>query len=145
MQTENIVTKCIRTMNAYAERISQSEKYCGEILHTAEIHLIEAIGLHPNSRTTELAEILGLTKGRVSQLSKVLIAKKFIRPAAGRENKKEIFYSLTASGEKIFKEHAEKDAKIISPIIEHLKSLNSRELEVIEQFIDITYAQLSSE
>jgi len=143
MQSDILVAKFIRILNSYSERTSKSEKYGDQVLHSAEMHLVEIIGKNPNIRTTELAEKMGITKGRVSQLTKVLLKKNLIETAPGRDSKKEVLFSLTKTGKKAFLEHEEKDWKLIAPIHEYLNSISEAELTVIEKLLDLTFSQLS--
>jgi DNA-binding MarR family transcriptional regulator len=144
MDSDEIVSEFLMIMNAYSEKMGKPEKYGDQILYTAEMHLLETIGNNPNMRTTEIAEEMGLTKGRISQLTKVLLKKKMIESVPGRENKKEILFSLTKAGKKAFLDHASSDREIIAPIIDYLNSLTDKDRSVISELFMLTYSRLTS-
>lgn len=57
-------------------------------LNTGAVHLIEAIGTYPSFNTTMLAELLGVTKGAISQQISNLEQKKLIQKLEINSNKK---------------------------------------------------------
>lgn len=76
-----------------------------EPLNTASIHLIDVIGKHPDYNATKIAEVLGNTKGAVSQMSVKLEEKGLIRRKRSKTNDKEITFVLTEEGQKVFDGH----------------------------------------
>ncbi len=129
-------------MNLYSERMREPETYGDIVLHTSELHLLETIGNNSGIRTTEIAEKMGLTKGRVSQLTKNLLKRKLIESESGGDNRKEVFFSLTKTGQKIHSEHIKRDRKIVKPIIEYLDTLKDDQKAVIDRVIDVGLRQL---
>lgn len=72
----------------------------------AEVHYIEYIGKNEGSNVTKLAESLYMTRGAISKMTKKLIEKGIIESYQKPDNKKEIYFRLTAQGQAIFKIHA---------------------------------------
>lgn len=78
---------------------------CGIMLYMGDIHMIEAIGNHPNYNLTQLAEFCGLTKGTVSKrLSKIEKAG-FISRFQDKNNSKEYYFYLTDLGKQAYQGH----------------------------------------
>lgn len=82
-----------------------------------EIDLIEKIALIPNPNVTKLAAASYMTRGAISKLTKKMIEKGLIENYQSPENKKEIYFRLTAAGDtlnrrhqKLHEEFAQRDA-----------------------------------
>ena len=71
----------------------------------AEIHTIRAIGDNPGINVTNLAELMGVTKGAVSQTINKLARKKLVRKTHAHDNAKEILLELTDLGWTGFHNH----------------------------------------
>jgi DNA-binding MarR family transcriptional regulator len=74
-------------------------------LYKSEVHMIKYIKDNPEANVTELAKILGVTKGAVSQVLTKLVKKKLILKTNKGKNDKEIMLKLTKLGEIIYEEH----------------------------------------
>lgn len=65
-----------------------------------EMHCIEHIKKIKNPNVTKLSASLRITRGGVCKIIKRLCAKSAVSPYRLDENKKEIYYTLTETGEK---------------------------------------------
>lgn len=72
---------------------------------SSEVHCIEFIGKSTDPNVTKLAEAFYMTRGAMSKLTKKLIQKGLIETYQNPENKKEIYYKLTAQGKTVFNIH----------------------------------------
>lgn len=70
----------------------------GDLLFRAEIHTVEAIGRIPGVGITELAGMLGVTKGAVSQMVKKLVQKGLVRRTLDPANARLVCLILTPTG-----------------------------------------------
>ena len=77
----------------------------GVLMHTKEIHTIQAIGRHSGINVTRLAEQTGVTKGAVSQTISKLVRKGLVRKTHALGNDKEIVLELTNLGQIGFQNH----------------------------------------
>ena len=68
-------------------------------LHEAEIHMIKAIKEHEGIHVTGLAEVLGVTKGAVSQILKKLEHKGMIVKHKDTDNQSRLALRLSEKGE----------------------------------------------
>jgi DNA-binding MarR family transcriptional regulator len=73
----------------------------------SEIEMIEHIALIPYANVTKLAAASYMTRGAISKLAKKLIKKELIESYQQAENKKEIYFRLTKSGQEINQIHQE--------------------------------------
>ena len=77
----------------------------GKLMHTKEIHTIQAIGRYPGINVTRLAEQMGVTKGAVSQTISKLAKKGLVRKRQIFRNRKEVVLELTDLGWIGFRNH----------------------------------------
>ncbi|MCT2920242.1 MarR family transcriptional regulator [Lactococcus lactis] len=105
-------------------------------LSTNALHLIEVIGKHPDSNITELAQILGVTKGAVSQQIPRLEKQGLIKKKKFDSNKKEILLSLTKEGDEIFVFHDNMHLKLYKDIQKDLEKLTSIDLDLINLILE---------
>ena len=90
-------------------------------LYEAEIHMIKAIKENKGIHVTGLAEILGVTKGAVSQIIMKLEKKGMIEKRADPENLSRLVLHLTHQGETAYIHHEklhEEYEKIFSQVLE---------------------------
>lgn len=72
----------------------------------SEMHCLDYIGKIEKPNVTKLATALNFTKAGTSKMLKRLLLRKTVKTYTDSNNKKEVYYSLTASGKKIFAAHA---------------------------------------
>ena len=73
----------------------------GSTVHLSELQTVSMIGENPNVNMTQLAEIMGVTRGAISQTVRKLVAKKLVSRTNVRNNK-EVNLSLTDLGEMVW-------------------------------------------
>ncbi|CAI9396764.1 MULTISPECIES: MarR family transcriptional regulator [Bacillaceae] len=100
-----------------------------------EIELIENIALIPNANVTKLAAASYMTRGAISKLTKKLLAKNIIESYQNAENKKEIYFRLTANGQKINNIHQELHGLFLKRDNEVFKNMTDDEFDTIFRFI----------
>lgn len=74
----------------------------GDLLYFTEIHTITMVGKNKEINMTGLAELMGVTKGAISQTINKLVRKKLIRKL-NTNNKKEFNLRLTEKGSIVYK------------------------------------------
>ncbi len=77
----------------------------GVPLYRSEIHTIKCIGDNPGINMSELAEVMGVTKGAVSQTINKLVNKGLVVKTSADDNAREILPQLTELGLKGYQEH----------------------------------------
>lgn len=74
----------------------------GDLLYLTEIHTIRIVGMNENINMTQLAEIMGVTRGAISQTIRKLVFKNFILKE-NSNNRKEFSLRLSEKGRIVFK------------------------------------------
>jgi DNA-binding MarR family transcriptional regulator len=116
----------------------------GELLYRIEIHVIVAIGEHPEINLTELSEFLGVTKGAVSQKVKILEKKQYIERYKNKINNKEILFKLTEKGYHVLLGHKEFHKKIDEKIMNSVGNIDEMDLEKVIQIFKIIEQHLET-
>lgn len=113
---------------------SKKPKYYGteDLLYPAEVHLIEIIGAHKRITTTEIAKVLSITKGAVSQVTNKLISKDLIVKEVSPIKANEVFIHLTEKGEKVFLYHREMHRDMIEKVNAELATLSPESRQALE-------------
>ena len=100
-------------------------------------------GSHKAITTTKLAEVLGITKGAVSQVTRKLLEKNLITKVASKEKVNEVFISLTDKGKVVYAYHRNIHEKmlckidlILSNLPEESKNAMNKILQAIEDSLD---------
>lgn len=73
----------------------------GELLHFAEIHSINFIGVYKRISITELSQHLGVTKGTVSSLISKLENKRYVNKTNNLDDGRSYLVGLTERGETV--------------------------------------------
>ena len=106
MNKQEQVTTNFRTVfNKMAWLNEQTMKEALSGYKPSEVHCIEYIGKNGDSNVTKLAEAFFMTRGAISKLTKKLMQKNLIKSYQKADNKKEIYFELTAKGKELFDTH----------------------------------------
>lgn len=91
----------------------------------SEIHCMAYIENHEEPNVTKLADAFYMTRGAISKLTKKLMEKGYIESYQKSDNKKEIYFKLTAKGkevnalhESLHKEFRERDQAVFAEVRE---------------------------
>jgi DNA-binding MarR family transcriptional regulator len=119
------------------------EYVAGMLLYYSEIHMIEAIGRHPDSNLTELSHILNITKGTASKTITKLVSKDLISKYQLEGNKKEVHFRLTELGQLAFEGHYRYHESRSADIDRDFDSYSPHEQKLILNFIERYTEELS--
>ncbi|RED48143.1 MarR family winged helix-turn-helix transcriptional regulator [Aestuariispira insulae] len=89
------------------------------LLHRAEIHTIQAIGLRPGQNLQQLADRMAVTKGAASQMVTKLVRKGLVKKDKGEDNRKEVLLNLTEQGWTGFHRHEAFHAYLHQVLLDH--------------------------
>ncbi len=132
-----IVEKLIHAFNKMNERAKKPRDYgTSDLLFQSEIHTLAVIRHHTGKNASELAMILGVTNGAISQVVSKLINKGLIEKYHLRGNQKEVYFRPTQKGELAFAGHERHDEKRFGDLLSYLSSLKQEELKIIEGFFE---------
>ena len=110
-------------------------KFKGVSLYPSEVHLMLVIKNEIDTNATEIAKQLGLTKGAVSQTLLRLEKKGILIKTKDPFNKNELTLSLTDFGEKAYELCQSSQASFIEAHEDYLAKLDSKQKEVILEFL----------
>lgn len=140
----NFFESAYRLINKYNQKTKVAKTYGTEdLLHSAEVHMIEIIGSYETITTTKLAKILGITKGAVSQITNKLWKKNLIVKIPSAEKNNEVLISLTDKGRIVYLYHQNMHKRIMERIDSILCELSDegknaliRIVQVIDESLD---------
>lgn len=115
----------------------------GVLMHTKEIHTVQAIGQHSGINVTKLAKYAGVTKGAVSQTLKKLIRKGLVRKTHAPGNDKEVVLELTDLGWIGFHNHEKFHMDTLDIAREYYGDQLKNELQRINLAVDDIYKMLN--
>ncbi len=105
-------------------------------LYHSELNFIDTIYEYPEANARELAEILGITQGAVTQVAAKLSGKGLIESYFAEGNKKEKYYKITPEGERVRQGHHEYHEKANAEMCRYFSSLNQDEVKVLLNFFE---------
>ena len=106
-------------------------------LHSSEIHLIEVIGENEGLSVTEIARLLGVTKGAVSQTLKKLELKNLAAKKADPTNTSRALVELTTQGWEAFNAHERWHEAVDGGFRSYFLGLESDKIMFLKEFLEI--------
>lgn len=105
-------------------------------LSIVSFHILSALE-EGEATGIELAAKLGVTRGGVSRAAKKLAEYHLISAFKHNDDRKKIFYSLTASGQKIAHVHDEIHQSVKKQLVKQLtEKYSEEELKIVADFLD---------
>lgn len=104
-------------------------------VNTVALHLIEVIGDNPEKNATEIASVLGVTKGAVSQQVAKLKAKGLIVRRNEKNNNKELFFTLTEEGRRLYFVHKQLHEEMYLELQKLIDPLDQEAIEKVHIFM----------
>jgi DNA-binding MarR family transcriptional regulator len=108
---------------------------CGEDLYPSEIHVVEAIGKHPEVHMAELARILGVTRGAIQQTVGRLVNKGLVEKFMDEGNRKKVYLELTAKGNTAFDGHEAYHAELSASLRKCFERLRPGEAASLQSLL----------
>jgi DNA-binding MarR family transcriptional regulator len=109
----------------------------GEDLSGPEIHLIEVVGQHEGLSVTNLAGLLGVTKGAVSHTLKKLESKGIVSKEPDPSNTSRATVSLTTKGRVAYYAHLHWHETMDGGFREYLFALSEEKIKFMDEFLSI--------
>ena len=135
MNSSIFFERAFRLINLYNSKTKQPRTYStGHTLYSAEVHTIEIIGSRQGITATELAKVLCVTKGAVSQTVSKLTEKDLVTKRL--DNSGKILLCLTESGVCVCEEHRRLHEKMHSRLSELTSELPPEASELFSQIAD---------
>lgn len=132
-----MIERAIQALNLINDRAKKPRDYgTGDQLFHAEIHMLVAIQHHPEANASDIAKILGITNGAVTQVVKKLMDKQLVEKFQQLENRKTVFFRLTAKGVLAYIGHEQAEQRDFKTLLDYLDNCSELELATIRQFFD---------
>ncbi len=126
----------LKVINSFNEREKiPIELSDGTLVYKAEMHTVVAIGNHPGINVTDLALLLSITKGAISQMTKKLYKKQFILKKKDIKNDKEINLYLSPKGITLYDSHSTAMGDLISELESKLGSIEKDKIAFLIKFL----------
>ena len=133
----SLIGKFIKAVKVWQAMDKHPRKFgTDEKLHSAEIHLIEAVGHNEGISVTDLADLMGVTKGAVSQTLKKLEAKGLVTKSPAPENSSRLLLCLTAKGKVAFYAHEHWHETMDGGFKTYFFGMPEERLEFLDEFLD---------
>ena len=116
----------------------------GTLLYPSEIHVIASIAENPDVHMSEIANILGVTRGAVMQLVVKLEKKGLLNRYKNDKDSKKVFMKLTLKGKKAASGHEKYHQEMYEDLYGLLKTFKLSELELIKQVHDAIEAHIDA-
>jgi DNA-binding MarR family transcriptional regulator len=135
----------IRLVNRYnsLERIPVKHGAKHDLYHS-ERHMLDKIGDNPGMNVSELARVVGVTKGAISQVVKKLETKGAVQRYRRSNNDKEVFVELTKVGRELYGKHKAINEETVSSLCKELERYSDDKIEFlvsmfqwIDTFLDL--------
>jgi DNA-binding MarR family transcriptional regulator len=101
----------------------------------AEIHMISAIAGHPGIHVGGLADLLGITKGSVSEIVRKLEKKGLVMKETDERNLSKLSLYLTEKGKTAHENHMRYHALLNDTIESELAGVSEREVQFLSHFL----------
>lgn len=106
----------------------------GQIVYHSEVFLLMHIEKHRGSGVTELAKILDMTKGSVSEVLKKLEKKRLVIKSQSLENASKIMIDISDEGKEILEKHEKIHLNIETKFKKYYETLDENKLIFLEEF-----------
>ncbi|SHI49166.1 transcriptional regulator, MarR family [Desulfatibacillum alkenivorans DSM 16219] len=157
METRSTYTDILKLFRRVVNKYRSLEKApilfgTGDSLFRQEVSAIQAIGADPGRNVSELAHILGVTKGTASPIVTRLAKRGLVNKYKNLDNNKEVLLELTVRGESVYHENELLLIKLRQALFERYEKENPEYLEFLKDFlvqmeelIEEHYAELRSQ
>src|SRR5512133_1125257 len=102
-ELKDLIDLFLKILHLYSVINRKPKDYgTGDMLYLTEIHTIRIVGENEKINMTQLARIMGVTRGAISQTIRKLVAKSFI-VKENSNNRKEFTLRLSEKGKIVFR------------------------------------------
>ncbi len=133
--TENLFLSFKKLIHALSVGKNAARQYGSVALFKAEVHILEIVGKRAGVTVSDIAQMMEVTKGAVSQIVTKLVRKKLVekRMIAGNMRAQELH--LTPKGQAAFYAHEEHERKLVESIAADLAVCGEKELHAFAQVV----------
>lgn len=99
------------------------------------VHVIDCIGDHEPINHTGITKKMNLSKASITNISSKLLETGFIEKSQMKNNRKEIYYSLTDKGREVYQLHKKMHQEKEESFYQFIDSYSEAELQTIRKFM----------
>lgn len=134
---EEIAKQLFQIITEFVEHDSKSRRFGTDTpLYHSEIHLLAFLRDHPDLHPSEIARLLSLTRGAVSQTLARLEAKGFIVKRQDPQCCRCVLLSLTEKGQTACRNHEEQHRRYEQLITGTLENADESRLDFLHDFLE---------
>ncbi|MDD5922027.1 MAG: MarR family winged helix-turn-helix transcriptional regulator [Eubacteriales bacterium] len=108
----------------------------GDSYVNSEMQIVKLIQENPEITTTTIADILGITKGAVSQFTGKLEKKNILTKEKSPENQSRILFRLTEKGVRLYDVHESYPRSLDQVVEEALRGASEENRRFLKKFLD---------
>ncbi len=132
----HIVKQYLLLFEKISNTSRQSKKFDTDVdIYRSEIHIIQLIGDHSELYLSQIAKMIGITKGTVSQIIKRLQTKGLLIKYVDATNNTRQLARLTEKGALAYKAHNRYHKQQHKEMETFLLSLDDEQLAILERFL----------
>lgn len=128
---------------AFLNRLEMEKALSG--YSSSEVHCMEYVGRHTDVNVTKLAQAFFMTRGAMSKVTKKLIEKNVLESYQKEDNRKEIYFRLTAKGIEVFDLHEALHQQFVRRDAALFEQLTEAQVRETLNFVASYSAHLDSE
>jgi DNA-binding MarR family transcriptional regulator len=136
MDLSQKIIRALTQIQEYSSLLTHGPECGFDSLNLAEVHCIDRIGCMDFANVTKVANEMNMTRGAISKISRKLLAKSFIDSFQRDQNRKEIYFRLTAAGRQVFETHRKCHTHAMQEKAALLASYTEDEQAVILNFLN---------
>lgn len=127
---DDIVFQLMRLSTRMVELHKKPKDFgCGVLLFPAEVHTLSAVYQNPQSNMTEIAALLRVTKGAVSQMISKMEAKGLVKKMFAPGSEKQRILRVTEKGMMAHRGHEEYHKRMAIAVEKKMQSLSLKDIK----------------
>jgi len=132
----NLIETLLRVTNKFQAELNRPHYFeaLNETLYPAEIHMILTVGNRNGITVTQLADLVGITKGAVSQTVSKLEKKGLVNKDQDPDNTSRVLITLTTRGKAVYYAHEANHEERDKEVLDFLINLPDTGLLILENF-----------
>lgn len=135
----------IKLALAYVELDKKTRYYGTDVpIFYSEIHMIMVIAENPGIHVGGIADLLGITKGSVSEIVKKLEKKALVKKEIDEHNLSRYLLSLTEKGEKAHLNHMSYHTILNGIVEDGLQNATEHDVQFLSQFLSAMMTKLKN-
>ncbi len=131
-----IIGLFLETVNAFSELEKKPRTYGSDVeLFNSEVDTLCVIGQEGSINLTQLAGQMEISKSGTSKFIRRLMEKELIEKHKKQNNKKEVIFTLTPKGKRVYKERLAFNKQLFNELYQTVSRYVDMDKEIVENFL----------